>query len=515
MTEEQMPEYVREKRVGRIGFSTKFYQGLGAIPDTLKNFAFNTFVLLFYNQILGVDAFLVSIALAVAMVFDAVTDPMVGSLSDNLQTRWGRRHPLMLLAALPLGLSFVAVFMPPDGLSHVALFAWLTLFVILTRGFMTLYFVPWAAIAAELSDDYNERTSVMMYRYFVGWTVGIGVPIVVYTWAMPNTAAFPVGQLNPEGYPAMAVGIGLCLVFGALATTWLTWREIPYLRKHAALPPGFSLWGALQDMLRALRNRQFALVFAIVFISSAIGGTTGNIGIYMQTFFWGLTSDDLRLFAFAGLGALAAFALTPMIQARFDKKRILITCSVIGLADGILLINLRFLDVLPDNGTSALVMILVCNAVFTAGVAVVHGVVGSSIIADILDDHELRTGFRQEAMFNAGLSFSGKAVTGVGIVLGGLIISLIQLESGSVPSEVPEDVIFRLGLIVGVLVPLLHIIPICMIPFYKLTRERVMEIQGELAARKAAGVSSGGERLEGSVEPIAVEGDDGVLPAAP
>ena len=86
------PSYQRLKREGPLPISTKFYQGIGAIPDTLKNWVFNTFALFFYNQILEMDAFLVSVALAVAMVFDAVTDPFVGSLTDNLQTRWGRRQ---------------------------------------------------------------------------------------------------------------------------------------------------------------------------------------------------------------------------------------------------------------------------------------------------------------------------------------------------------------------------------------------------------------------------------------
>ena len=480
----ETPSYERETRKGPLPVSTKFYQGIGAIPDTLKNWVFNTFVLLFYNQILGMDAFLVSIALAVAMVFDAVTDPLVGSFSDNLRTRWGRRHPLMLVASIPLGLCVIAVFIPPDGLSHMMLFVWLTTFTVLTRGFMTLYFVPWAAIAAELSDDYNVRTSIMMFRFAIGWTFGVGVPFVMLSTVMANTEAFPVGQLNPSAYPVMATWTALIMICGALATTLLTRREIPYLRQHVSATPPFRFREALSDMIRALRNRQFALVFAIVFISSAIGGTTTNIGIYMQTYFWGLTADALRWFAIAGIGAIVAFGITELLQKRFDKKHILIFCSIVSLVDGIMLINLRFFDVLPDNGTSLLLIILVVNSVFAAGIGTVHGIIGTSIVADILDDHELKTGYRQEGMFNAALSFSGKAVTGVGIVLGGLIISLIQLPTGVAPSDVPAEVIFRLGLVVGVLVPLLHIIPISMIPRYKLTRNVVLDIQATLAERR-------------------------------
>ena len=70
------------------------------------------FILLFYNQILGIDALLVSSALGVAILFDAITDPLVASYSDNLRTRWGRRHPLMLFSAIPLGISITMIFLP-------------------------------------------------------------------------------------------------------------------------------------------------------------------------------------------------------------------------------------------------------------------------------------------------------------------------------------------------------------------------------------------------------------------
>ena len=205
-----MSTYYRVPREAPLGFSTKLNQGIGAIPDTVKNWVFNTFILLFYNQILGVEAFYISLVLAVAIVFDAVTDPLVASYSDNLQSRWGRRHPLMMFASLPLGIGIFAIFVPPVELSQAQLLGWLLMFVILTRGLMTLFFVPWAAIAAELSDDYHERTSVMSYRYAAGWIIGMSFPFFIYSFVMTGSAEYPVGQLNPAGYPVMAYAQACC-----------------------------------------------------------------------------------------------------------------------------------------------------------------------------------------------------------------------------------------------------------------------------------------------------------------
>ena len=480
------PAYVRRERTGRLSFSTKLFQGIGAIPDTVKNWTFNTFILLYYNQILGVDPTRVSIALAIAIVFDAVSDPLVASLSDNLSTRWGRRHPLMLLGALPLGLAMYGVFAPPVGLGETGLFLWLTTCVILTRGLMTLYFVPWAAIAAELTDDYDERTSVMSFRFAIGWLIGVSFPLFVFTVVMPGTAEYPVGQLNPDRYWLLAACAGFLLSAGALATTLLTWREIPYLRTHAVAPAKFSFLRALQELWRALQNRQFALVFVIVLLSSAISGTTANIGIYMTTYFWGLTTEDLRWFAVASVGALIAFPLVAATQRRWDKKNVLLVCSTISLFDGIILVTLRFLDVLPHNGEPMLLVVLVGMSTFGASIAVIQGILGASVVADVLDDHELRTHYRQEAMFNAALSFSGKAVSGLGIIVGGLILDLIALPRGVAPADVAPDTIMRLGLVVGVCVPLLHVIPISLITRYKITRRAHAEIRRALDARRAA-----------------------------
>lgn len=467
--------------MGPLRFSTKLYQGIGAIPDTIKNWVLNTFVLLFYSQILGVDALMVSSVLAIALIFDAISDPIVATISDNLHTRWGRRHPLMLLGAVPLGFCFYPIFVPPEGLSQFALALWLLTFVLLTRLAMTFYFIPWAAIAAELSDDYEERTSVMAFRYAVGWTIGVSFPLATYSVFMAATPEHPVGQLNGANYPAMALAAAFLMTVGGVTTTLLTQREIPFLRQHAVAPMRPGIGHVLREIATALRNDQFALVFAVVLILAAIGGTTTNINIYMTTFFWGLTSEDLRWFAVSALGAVVAFPLVALVQRRWDKKHILISCALVSLFDGMVIVGLRFLDLLPENGDPLLLKILVGAGVFAVALAVIQGVIGASIIADVLDYHEVKTGLRQEAMFNAALSFSGKAASGIGIVMGGALINFIAMPTNTLPADMPADVITRLGVMVGLVLPLLYLIPIYLMRHYRISRVMHEEIRGQLA----------------------------------
>ena len=481
-----IPSYERTIRGTAVPFSTKFYQGIGAIPDTIKNLVFNTFVLLYYNQIRGIDAFDVSIVLGLATFVDAFTDPILASITDNARTRWGRRHPFMLAASVPLGLGIYGLFVPPEGLSDLAMILWLFFFVIVTRTCMTVFTVPYSAMAAELSDDYDERTSIMAYRFAIGWFIGLGFPVFAYTFFMPATPEFPVGQLNPAGYPMMAFCAGLLLTGGAIVTTILTWREIPYLRQHVEKAPKFSFRNTLADVTRALQTRQFTLIFVVILLASAIGGTTRNITIYMYTFFWGLTAEDLRWLALAGIGAVIGFMLVSPVQNRWDKKHIVLATSIISLFDGMFLICLRFLDILPDNGDPLLLTILVAAAIFAAAIAVVQGILFVSIIADVLDAHELRTSHRQEGMFYAGFGFSAKAMSGLGIMFGGFIISAIQFPTQVQPSEVSAEMVTRLGIVVGIVVPMFHLIPIYLTTKYRITREVHADIRRQLDERHAS-----------------------------
>ena len=255
------PQYARAKvRIGRVPLSTKIFQGIGALPDTYKNFAFNTFLLFYYNQVLGIRAVLASVAIMVALVVDAIVDPIVGSYSDNLRSRLGRRHPLMYAAGVPLGIFLFLVFSPPDGLSEMALFAWLVAFAIGARVAMAFYLVPWNALFAEFSDDYAERTAIVTFRYLAGWIGGVAFAWCTWTFIFPSSPQFPKGQLNPDAYRHFAPVLALLVMGAVFVTTHFTRREVPYLLQPTSTPEPFSLKRVFGEVLMALRNRDFLVL---------------------------------------------------------------------------------------------------------------------------------------------------------------------------------------------------------------------------------------------------------------
>src|ERR1700678_816428 len=154
--------------------STKLFYGSGSIAFGVKDNGFQTILLPFYNLVLHVPAPLVGLAIFIALVVDAFLDPIVGQISDNLRTRWGRRHPLMYLSALPVAVSYLLLWNPPAW-SAGALFVYLIVVAIIVRTFIT---IPSSALVPELTEDYDERTSFIAYRFFFGWYGGLGMLVL-------------------------------------------------------------------------------------------------------------------------------------------------------------------------------------------------------------------------------------------------------------------------------------------------------------------------------------------------
>jgi GPH family glycoside/pentoside/hexuronide:cation symporter len=473
-----------QRRGGRLPLSTKIYQGIGALPDTYKNFAFGTFLLFFYNQVLGMPAALASAAIMVALVIDAVTDPVVGSWSDNLITRLGRRHPLMYAAALPLGVCLYLVFSPPAGLDEMGHFFWLLTFAVGVRIAMTFFQVPWSALFAEFSDDYAERSQIVTFRYLCAWIGGVAFTWCTWTFIFPSSPQYTPGHLDPEGYRLFAPIVALLVAAAALLTTQLTRREIPFLLQPVTATR-FGPRRAFTDVALAMRNRDFVVLFLAILLASVLGGTAGALEIYLNTYFWGLRPEELRWFVLTIFGSMTAFALVPALQARFDKKRMLVGCLFFLLLNGMAMYSLRFLDVLPDNGDPWLLRILIANEMIRIAAATVAGIMFVSMIADSLDAQELDTGRRQEGVFAAALSFAGKATSGVGILVGGLVLDyVLAFPRGASPAEVDPGLVRSLGLIAGIALPLLYVFPFWLVTRYSLDRARHAEIQRALEARR-------------------------------
>jgi Na+/melibiose symporter-like transporter len=169
-------------------FISKLAYASGTVSFAVKDIAFGSFVLFYYVSVVGLQGSLAGTVLLISMVWDAITDPIVGSLSDNFRSRWGRRHPFMAISGIPLAICLFALFNVPEGLSQTEIFLWMLVICLLLRTFLTLFTVPYLALGAEMSDDYHERSSIAGTRTLFGWVTAIGLAAVAWGGFLTPTA---------------------------------------------------------------------------------------------------------------------------------------------------------------------------------------------------------------------------------------------------------------------------------------------------------------------------------------
>lgn len=470
----------------------KLAYGTGEMAKGVEDAATNLFVLFFFSQVLGLPGWVVGLVMGVALVIDAVTDPLMGAWSDGFQHRWGRRHPFLLASALPVGLTFALIFSPP-ALGPVGLALWAGAALIAHRLALTVFFVPHMALGAELSADYDERTRIAGIRVFftyLGAAVFVAVARGVF---FKPSAAFPDGQLDPAVYPPMGVAFGVFMIAVVLASTFGTWRTIPHLPRpnlprpnlpRPAPPTGGSrLARLIAEQREAYHSRGFAVLIVSLLCFFVARGVALSLDLYVGTYFWGLGSDAVALPGAALLGILVGSPLSMALAGRLDKRDLFVggmaIYAVLTMAPPLL----HVLGLFP--GGAALKPTLLLSLFLSGIVGAAATVAAGSMLADIADEHELTTGRRQEGLFFGALSFARKASTGLGTVLGGVFLSVIAFPTQAEPGTVDPSLVTAVGLCAGPGTAIFGVAGVWIARRYRADRAAHAAVQAALAARAA------------------------------
>ncbi len=286
-------------------------------------------MLFYYKQVLGLSGTMAGIAIAISVLWDAISDPLVGAWSDRLRSRWGRRHPFMLASVVPLALSFIALFSPPALATATPgyLFFWLLGSVIALRTALTFFMVPYLALGAEISRDYHERTRLASARTNMGWFIGVLVPssalLLIFT---PQDGVD--GRFIAENYASY----GLLSAAGVLLFSWIclrgTWHYIPTLTRSN----GEDSDGIWHDIAQTFSNRNFRY---LVILETALGGMGGIISVLLMvtyTYFWQLDTTQISLL-FAGPPLLAVLIVTTssrVLNHHLEKQQVLRLSCLLG-----------------------------------------------------------------------------------------------------------------------------------------------------------------------------------------
>ena len=467
-----------------VGRSTRIFYGLGSIAEGTKDAAFNTFLLFYYNNVLGLPGTLAGLAIFLALCVDALVDPLIGSISDKTRSRWGRRHPYMYAAVLPVPLFFWLVFNPPGGLESIELFVWLTAFSMLLRASLSLYAVASNAMAAELTRRYDERTEVIGFRFLFGWIAGLSVAVIGYMGFFGPGADGSDGRLRAENYMEFGLFCGLVCATGIFLCAQGTRKLIPQLRQPTATQHGFVRF--FREMREVLSNSSFRAVFGSAIFSAAGWGYINAVGYYMNTYFWGFSSRAIGMLTLSMfVSVVLAFMLAPFVSRVYDKKQTAIGLKVAAMLLGPAPIFLRYLELMPANGTPALFWFLFFHTMLMITLVISISILIASMITDITDQGELAHGERREGLYSAVVVFAIQASAGIGGLLAGLTLDVVRFPQQLEIVQVPAGTVDALGYVVGPGIMLLFVISALFLLGYRISRAGHREILAGLAGQRA------------------------------
>jgi len=477
-----------EARIGAPSLWTKLAYGFGSVAYGVKDQGFSYFLVIFYSQVIGLDARLVGLAVTTALVLDAISDPIVGYWSDNLRSRWGRRHPFMYASAIPVAATYFLLWNPPAGWSQQALFWYVLLLAVLIRTFITFYETPSSALAPELTDDYDQRSSLLSFRYFFAWTGGNSMTVGSFLLLFPAfaTSAIPNGQFNRDAYQLYGV-IASCLIFTAIVVSAAgTHSRIIHLKPP---PPQrkLSLPTVFKEIFETLSNRSFVALFAAAMFGAIAAGLSATLAFYFLTYMWGFSSQQsglitMSVFASAILGSM----LAPVVTRTIGKKRGAMIIGMIAILGSPLAIILRLTGVMPENGNPFVFWFVFGATLVDVGLIICFQVLAASMMADLVEQAEVRTGRRSEGIFFAASTFIRKMVTGLGVMTAATVLALSDFPAGADPSQVDPQAVLRLGTYYVPVLLGLYLAMMAVISTYKLDRKDHEENLRTLSERRSA-----------------------------
>ena len=468
----------------RIAFGHKIAYGLGGFVNNTLAAAIGG-MLIILNLGFGMNPALVGLASALPRVTDALTDPLMGFISDGTRSRWGRRRPYIFIGAIFAGLSFIALWFLPVGKSELWYFWYFTIGSTIFYVGYTIFATPWVALGYELTPDYHERTRLMGVQNFIAQLAYIVSPW--FLWIMTNRDWFPTPI---EGARGLAIGVGVvAVVVGVLPAIVLRERAIRTpAPSSAAVVPSTGLWAAVRSQTAAfmhgfgatLRSGPFRRLCIATFLvfNGFIMISSFQSYVVIYYVFGGDQELGARYTGYAGtLGAISTFgviALITWLATRIGKQR------AFFVSTGLSMVGYALKWVCYDPARPWLLLV---PAPFLAfGLGGLFTLMGA-MIADVVDTDELQSHQRREGMFGSIFWWVVKVGMAVALAAGGLILNAtgFDVALGGAQSE-RTLLLLRLA---DIGIPFLASgIAIWVMVGYPLTEDRAYDVRAELEERR-------------------------------
>ena len=424
----------------------------------------------------GISPWIVSVLFMAFRFWDAMTDPIMGWISDNTHSRWGRRRPYIFVGAILIGITFPLLWFFPRDASHTFIISWLAVTGLLLCTSLTIWAMPYHSLFMELTPDYHERTRINSYRFYAGIVFGM---VISWCWWFTKLDIFkdPVTGLPDTlaGTRFLTVILGvIMIVFGVLPAIFVKERfaVVTKRQKKTSLK---------HDLKLTLSNKNFLVMVMVTVFFVASGALVNSFGQFMGTYYV-MRGDEATAAKFNGfwqtistVGVFFGITCANYISPRWGKRKTMTAALMVQLFGNLM----TYFILWPGQPYLKL-----SNAFFLGfGMQATWLLVGS-MVADIADEDELKTGERREGSFSSVYAWAVKMSFTIGFGISGTLLVLTGFDVKKGADQ--PDAFFRMKMLVTLLPVMMLIAAIWALKRYTITEKTATETRSQLEARRGA-----------------------------
>lgn len=463
-----------------LPFHNKVFYGMGGLGYNSMTQTMGSFIMFFATSVMGISGTLVGIAIGISSLWDGISDPLVGSLSDRHKSKFfGKRLGFMLCAVFLIAFCNILLWSMPK-MSQVGMFLWLFCFLILLETANTFFSTPFSALAIDLAPEYNEQSKLQSYKTSFN-IVGMILPSILLYFFMPSISIGVQTAYSQEGFVNIAyINSALVVIFGIICV-------FGNLRRVQKATPAFSLekkksFGELfSGYVKVFKKKRFSCIILGYAIAQIASTFLTGVGMHLFTFCYHFSSSQIAILLVCLFGgAIMSQPLWLKLAKAIDKKGALITalCAVL-MGIGLTLITFIFRSYIENS----LLFVFVCLTIVVCGFGT--GAMYSlpiSMYADVISLEEHETGENNSGSYLGYYSFTYNLSNSIALFFMGILLDLIKFDS-SIPVQA-LSVQSGLGRIVFCGCSIALSLAILIFSKYDVKRADVLKAQMEINKRK-------------------------------
>ena len=477
----------------KLKFREKLFYGLGDVSNGLAVSSLSLWFLYYLTDVAGLGAFLAGIAITIGRLWDAVTDPIMGWITDHTRSRWGKRLPYLLFGALPYAISYFCLWTVPEFQSEHAVFIYVTVSLLIFNTCLTVVFVPYTSLTAAITNDYNERTSITGFRMFssqMAFLVGAALPPTIVSIAAssePRSGAMGlvgtiIDSLDPlfgtwantprQGHFIVAAIFAVVII----ASIWTTFfgtreREFEVKEREEAVKQSTPLSYASNLVEQLFGNRPFFISVLMLLLANCAATLAGaNLAYYLQ-YVLGLEKDFHKIIPIMFLMAIVSVPIWVGLAKKFGKAEVFRKAMVCYACVYLLM---PFFN--SDYNRFIYLVAMVIGFFHAAALTIPW-----AVIPDVVEYDELKSGKRREGLFYGGTTFAYKAATGIAILISSIVLEIVDYTPNVAQTD---SALIAIKSLIGPIPAVFLLASAYLAKKYPLTAEKHKKILEELAHRR-------------------------------